>query len=336
MNEKPPESGQGNANRKIPEIEELIERQVEEKLGKLVNEAVARQEERRFRRTMLVLGVISVIGVAVLALIAELYVGKLVLEAVDARAGQITETLELRRINALATKLDLKGQFSTDDKDAAMAFFRSIADNEDIKSSADFMPTLNDVLKSFISAQQTESVDEIFGLYRSELLHSNSAVEVLLHHYGQEIVGRSVVPKDDRALDIFEQLERVASARNVPELAIYYRTLFEYKCDTTHPSGVVLNLLDRALSLSDRDLTYYCRNLLQHTRAENWQKSPTPQGREIERVTRAFLTAYAEELANRCRVESEFFRTLGKEGIEGFLVETAAEMLVESARGAKE
>jgi hypothetical protein len=75
-----------------------------------------------------------------------------------------------------------------------------------------------------------------------------------------------------------------------------YRILIEFKSSEQKPNQRTSSLFDAAGHLHDGGLVRFFQLLELHAAAENWQKQPTAQGREIEAVTKRFILDYEDSL----------------------------------------
>lgn len=292
-------------------VRDEVEKVVAEEVPNLVHQVVLKEEERRFRQLKWIVAFIGLIGLGTFGTLATFMIEK----AVDMKAGGIREYLELTRINALALKLTVGKSFSSGERDEAMALLMRIAKSPSVKSSPDVKAALSDVLRSFTSAGLEAEVDQLFNTYGDEILVSGVSSEILLHHYGQQIVGRIAKPStDDFDLKAFERLERGAEGHNVLELALAYRVLFESskKAD----EATIERMVAATLDLSERDAIRFLREILTRTRVENWQTEPTVEGRNIERTTRDFFSSYKSALVRAYGVSADVVDDIALRGVE--------------------
>jgi hypothetical protein len=231
-------------------LKEDIEKAVSELAPQLVQEAVTKEEERRFRQLKWIAAFIGVVGLSAFGAVANLMIESVV----DAKAGNIREALELTRINSLALKLELSDSFTSEDKEQAMTLLTRIAALPDVKASRDVRFALGDILRSFTAAELTAEVDSLFKVYQDDILTTGLSSEILLRHYGQVLVGRVAAPTtDDFALRAFERLEAVAPGHNIREIALAYRILYETSTSPKPIGDRVKTLLTMSLDLPDSD-----------------------------------------------------------------------------------
>ncbi len=182
-------------------------------------------------------------------------------------------------------------------------------------NSPEFVASLFDVTRSFASAGQSASIDELFEAYEREILAAPNLVQPLLHHYGQEIVQRELEPKDDFAYRAFETLERVATSSRVPELALAYRTLYESKKSPSEVLKTVVKLIERSVYLNDMDRTRYLQVMLLRSNAGNWTRTSTPEAHAIEGVVRSLFATYSAVLRNAYGLEESTARKIATNGL---------------------
>lgn len=303
-----------------------IERLVGVRLPELVHQAVAKEEERRFRQLKWIAAFIGVVGLGTFGTLATFMVEKVV----DAKAGNIKETLELTRINGLALKLNIGKSFSPNDRDEAMALLIRISKSPTVKASQDVRSALSDVLRSFTSAGLEAEVDQLFVAFQDEVLANGLSSEILLHHYGQQIVGRTIRPTtEDFALRAFERLERGSAGHDLLELSLAYRILYESlsKADESR----IKNLLTSSLDLSAKDSVRFFREILIRTKVDNWQTEPSAQGKTFERVARQFFVSYRKPLLEIYKADPDIVDGIAESGVDG---DTALEVATQFVRGA--
>lgn len=284
------------------DFDDIVRDAVQDRMGAMIHEEVGREEERRYRQLRWLVAFVGVVGLGTFGTLSNYLIEKAVESKLEARTGNISESLDFARFYTLTLKLELGTEFSPDDRDAIMSYLRKAAGKGDIRQSPEFRAGLFQVTRAFAAANQAPSLDEIFSLFQREVLASPPLVESLLHHYGQDIVGRTTAPTDDASLKTFESLERVSAASKVPELALYYRLLLDFK-RLPEASGQVREIIGRVIDLNETDLARFVFELLTHSRAENWQNPPAPDGREIERMTRQLLREANGELTNRLLID---------------------------------
>lgn len=309
----------------IDDIRDEIRASVEAQLPGLVHQAVSQEEERRFRQIKWIVVFLGLIGLGTFGTLATFIVEK----AVDAKAGSIKEALELTRINGLALKLRVEKSFSETERDEVVALLKRIAKIPALKSSAEVKLALGNILQRFTSAGQQAHIDEIFIAYQDEILVDGISTEVLLHHYGQQIVGRNAKPSTkDLALEAFEKLEGVATGHELMELALAYRVLYESLLGADERR--IVNLLLTSLDFPENDSIRFLREILIRTKAENWQRRPTPEGRNFERVAKRFFKAYKNPLTEIYGNNPEIYLLISQEGVDDNQEEVMAQQLVQS------
>jgi hypothetical protein len=307
---------------------ESLERSIEKTFSEKLDTLIQAKIDRRFRQLKWIVALAGLIGLGTFGTLANY----LIQQAVDLRAGRVTQTMNMLRVNMLAMKLDIAKSFTREESSSVMALLRTIAHNDEAKSLPDFPVTLTKVVLAFSAADLNANVDQLFELFPSEILASPSMVETLLNHYGQEIVGRAVPvvgQSNDVYLRDFESLERVAASSNVPEIALLYRTLFEYRMEDKHPSPRIFELVDRAEYLSRPDHENYVRQLLDHSKADNWQREPTVTAKAVATTVRQFLHNYGGTIASHLRIPAFQVEQWAKQGVDR---ETAAVIVATLSR----
>lgn len=307
-------------------IERMVVEKIEERLVPLVQEEVSRDGERRYRQYRWFAAFIGAIGLGTFGTLANYLIEKAVESRIEAKAGNISESIDYMRFYTMTLKLDLGTSYSTDEKDIVMTYLRSSSKNDRVRHSKEFLAGLTRIAKAFASSNQSAALDEVFALYEKEVLASPVIVESFLHHYGQDIASRVAEPKQDTSYLTFEKLERAAASK-LGELALYYRTLYSYHKSAMKPNSETDALVRRMSMYSGDDLSNLLAQMFQRTRAENWQRTPTTEGREIEKLLRHLFRDYGATLASTLKLPEEVFVVAANEGIEKDKVERLAAAL---------
>ena len=313
------------------EIGELIASEVASRLQPLVHEEVGREEERRYRQIKWFIAFVGIVGLGTFGTLANYLIEKAVESRLEAKAGNISESMEFMRFYTITLKLDLGTSYSSEEKDAVMTYLRSAAKLDRIRHSKEFLAGLTRVAEAFAASSQASALDEIFAMYEREVLASPTLVESFLHHYGQDIVARAAAPKSDQSFSTFEKLER-AAVSNSEELALYYRTLYTYRKYDKKPHVELDALLSRAMDLKKEDLQRYLGEIFQRSSVENWQRSPTPEGRLIEHLIRSLLRDYAPMLNKRLKTPPELLERIAGNGLEEDKVKPLAAIVASGAK----
>lgn len=322
--------------RPLPDLSDELRKYVRETVGSSVREAVpavvATEEERRFSQFKWIVALIGLVGLGTFGTLSNYLIEKAVDGRLEARTGNISDALDFIRFNSIALKLDLGASFSVEDRTSILNYLRRSAKNDRVRYSAEFNAALVQVMKSFTEAGQSSSINEILQLYEREILTSDTLVEILVHHYGQEIVGRHSTPKDDQSMKTFEKLEAIAEGAKVGELALAYRILYVHKASPKSVQPAVLQALDRAQTLATDDLARFFREILQRTIAVNWQRVADPQGLSFQSITRSFFERYASSISTRTGVAEASLRRISEVGSK---TEDARQLASQLAAGVK-
>jgi hypothetical protein len=145
------------------------------------------------------------------------------------------------------------------------------------------------------------------------------------------MVSRDVGAKEDATLKAFEKLEAVSSGARVGELALYYRICFTHQKSPSKPQAEVQALIAKTVDLKQDDLTRFFRELFQRTRAENWERSPSAEGRGFEKVTRSLLTIYISDWKSHYKLEEGIVRQVAEQGVEKEMIQALAESVASRA-----
>lgn len=317
------------------DVEQYIRERVELEVRSAVPEAVAHEEERRFRQLKWMIALVGLVGLGTFGTLSNYLIEKAVEMRLESRTGNISDSLEFVRFSSLALKIDMGNSFSKEDRSAIMNYLRRTATNERVRHTEEFNAALIQVMNSFTQAGLSSNIDEICQLYERELLTTDTLIEILLHHYGQEIVHRPATPKDDFALKMFERLESLAQGAKVPELAQAYRTLFLHKQNPGGPHASVLAAIERAEMNDLGDLTRYFREMLVRTNADNWQRRSNVSGVAFQQVARSFFSTYSSALATRTGVEVHLLKQAAADGVKGDEIEFLAISLASGAKRPK-
>lgn len=311
------------------QMEQFVKEQIEVRLHQVVRSEVAREEEERFRQLRWLAAIVGLIGLGTFGTLASYVIEKTVDSRIEDKAGQISKAMGFIKFYTITLKLDLGTSFSQEDQDVIMSYLRKAAADNELRNSKEFHAALFQVTKAFASASQNASIDEIVSLFANEILNSPALVEALLHHYGQDIVTRSIKPVSDLSNETFEKLERVA--KDVQELALFYRIFFTYRGATATPDPEVQRLFQLTANLAERDKARFWQELLQRTRASNWQRNATPEGLFFEAMTRRFLSDYRNVINNHFNFPEALLESVVSDGMEEEGVASLASFLAESS-----
>ena len=314
------------------EVEALITKRVEKEVRDKLEQAVAQEEDKRFRQMKWFVGLVGLVGLGTFGTLSNYLIEKAVESKLEGRTGNISDSLDFVRFSSVSLKLELGTSFSNSDREAVMGYLRRASKNERVRHTPDFMAALTQVTRAFVSAGQSGSIDEIFALYEQETLSQNDLVENLIHHYGQTIVTRAANPREDTATARFEKLERVAGGAKVPELALYYRVLFTYQKNPDNVEDGVTRLIERASQLSTGDSQSFFGQIFERTKGENWQRRVDHEGLVFEKVTRGFLKTYAGTLSETFKVDRSLILRAAESGVAADEVRKLARKVVESRR----
>lgn len=317
------------------DVEKYIRERIALEVDSAVHSAVALEEDRRFRQLRWLIALVGLVGLGTFGTLSNYLIEKAVDGRLEARTGNISDSLEFIRFNSVVLKLDLGTSFTTEDRKAIMSYLRRVATNERVRHTEEFNAALVQVMKSFTQAGLASSIDEIFQLYERELLATDTLVEILLHHYGQEVTSRHTVPADDFAMRVFDRLEALAAGAKVPELALAYRSLYLHRQNSGAVNEAVTSAITRAAMLSEVDLARYYQEILVRTRAKNWQSSPDSSGIALQGLTRSFISTYASEIERQARIERGILSDVAKEGVSEESAEALAEMLAIGTKKSK-
>lgn len=314
-------------------VEVLIEAELVRRLEPMIKEAVVREEEARFRQFKMIVAFIGLIGLGTFGTLANLLIEKAVDSRIEKSTGNISQALDFLKFSTAARMIELDDSFSQDEVDSALAYLRETAHNRDVRFSKKFRTALVPLVTSLAAADKAAPINEIFVTYEREILTSQTLVEALLHHYGQEIVGAPVNQLPKPAIARFEKLERVASSSRVPELALVYRALYETRSGEAEGAIRVVDAIERSVSLNDIDRERFFNEILIRTRTANWMRRTTPQGQAIENATRAFFARFTDAIVKTYGLDErlgEVLITVSEEGID----EESAAMLANMVAGA--
>jgi hypothetical protein len=294
---------------------DVLRRYVDSRVRDLVGEEVSREEEKRFKQLQRFIAIVGLIGLGTFGTLSNYLIEKAVDSRLESRTGRISESLDFLRFATIVTKLELGTSFTPYDRDAVMNFLRRASKNDDVRLSSEFSGALFQVTRAFASANQAASIDEIFTLFEREIVASNELVEALLHHYGQALVARPVIPDNDEVRATFEKLEGLAMSSNVPELALYYRILADYE-EGPQNTDQLIELFAQARNLNEADLSRFFFELLTRTKSENWVMEDSVEGKRFQEISRRFLRDLGPSLAQQLGLEEDTFGVAATDGIE--------------------
>lgn len=329
-NSPAPNQPQFNASLRKVEIEDMIDKVIDQKLKSMVEREVTSNVNDRFNQLNWILALLGIVGVGSLGTLANYFIEKAVEQRLDKRTGNITEGLEFSRFYLLTLKLQIGQGFTQVDIDPIMNYLRKVERNSQIRHSPDFISGLYQVMSSFTSASQSASIDELFVAYEQEILSAPTLVQPLLHHYGQEIISRDITPTNDVAYKAFEKLERVATSSQVPELALAYRTLYEFGQNLSNTPTIVRKLITSSSKLNTKDRGLYIYNILMRSKVDNWITQPTREGYSIQNLIREFILAYKDVFHEVYGMDEQLALEISKEGVSLERSEKLSSELAES------
>ena len=279
----------------IEDIERIVEQEVNRKLDSMVHSAVAKEEDVRFRQLKWILVALGVVGFGSFGTLASYIIEKAVDARIESATGGISTRLEILGIQVAASDLEDDDGITIEGLDSIMNYLRESEDKDGVRKSKEFLALLQQSVQMITAADKTAAADEVFGMYETEILSSPSMVELMLHHYGQQFASmESEDAEFTRAT--FSKLSRVADDSGVPEVALVYKTLRASDSSETDDRNRVIRFIEESKHLNDTDRHLYFKHLLSFTRAENWMRTPTIQGRTLERVSRQFFGTHGQRI----------------------------------------
>lgn len=312
------------------EVEDIVDRAVDRNVKSLVEKEVTAKEDERFKQLSWIVAFIGLIGIGTFGTLAKYLIETAVEQRLEKRTGEISSALDFSRFYLLTLKLEFGDGFTQEDVDAIMNYLRKVEKNSNTRHSKEFISALFQVMHSFAAASQSASLDELFVSYEQEILSAPTLVQPLLHHYGQEIVGRDIAPADDVGYRAFEKLERVSTSSRVPELALAYRTLFESRKSAPDSDKLIYALLTSSTKLPEEDRTRYLHEILLRTKAENWMHRVTKEGYMIQVQAREFVSKYKRALFDLYRLDEAQADHIANDGISVYESKLLAQSLASS------
>ena len=280
-----------------------------------VRREVSVQEDIRFRQLRWFLILAGLIGLGTFGTLANYLIEKAVENRFEKKTEKISRALDFSKFYTIALKVDMGDSFSQPDLDAIKSFLRKVEKDSEVRHWPEFLAALLQVAKSFASAGQSASIDELFSMYEREILSAPSLVEPLLRHYGQEIVATPVRQANDPGLMAFRKLERVASSSNFPELALACRTLYE-SSKSHHDPQIVSSLITRSAKLSAKDKQLYLIELLLRSKEDNWVKTSRPETFVIQVAVRRLFGDFKADFSAMHGLSEELCRKISDNGID--------------------
>lgn len=302
----------------LEDIERLVEEEVGRRLDAMVHDAVGKEEDIRFRQLKWFMVFIGLVGLGTFGTLTNYLIEKAVDSKIESSTGRISNTLEMFRMQNAAIRIELDEGLTQERTEEILSFLRRAEDLEDIRDTKEFKSFLLQCAEALIKVDRTSAVDEIFTAYEDEIISSPAMVEMMLHHYGQQLA--VMKPTGASQTEVaFNKLSRFAEDSNVPEVALLYRTLHEVRNSKKETRGNVTDLIEESRDLDATDRRLYFEAILRFTRHTNWiNGNPTPQSKALERVSRQFMASYGPDISSiyGVRDAEDAFAQLATEGMD--------------------
>lgn len=287
------------------------------KAAKIASDELVRREERRAKRTALIFSILALAGVSgsigvisvqmrsilerslddAISRLDPVIEGK-VQQSVDGSIGQVRTTLLENEkfddfIELARTIQEQDDGFSNAQRDAALQRIRELSGVERITAQQRFLEAVRDVVAAFSSAGLSDQINELDTIAGDYMKNDTLATLYLSDHYGEQIVG-SAYPVD-RQVDSVDRLSKylaAASSSGYPEKALLWELLIEFKRGGFAASDVTGKLVESIIDLNETDARQLYRFLWMYSDADRWQRVPTQEGRELERILALLVNAH--------------------------------------------
>lgn len=301
------------------EIKQYVGQYLERELKMLVHEKVQVEEELRFRQLKWIVIFIGLIGLSSITTLLNFMIDQSVQTQTRKVNDDIKEALDY--FNFVVASFTFGDQDRTASQAKAGALTGSLKklkeNSNKHTSSPEFKMVLYQLINSLNFMGQSSGIDQIFSLYREDIILTPYLVELLLRHYGLEIIAMEKIDESELRYKIFSELESAAPDAGFEWRALAYRILYESKKDKN--VNAVEGYLKRSLSFEPVECMDFFRIILMNSRAVNWIKDgrPSPGEMHIQEVTINFLQKYngtINELYNVARLDG--WNVATSEGID--------------------
>lgn len=283
------------------EFEELLISRVTDS----VEAKIAGQESRRFRTLYVIIGLVSFVGIGVVAQLVDFYATKAVETKLHEATQELNSAKTFAQLMSLATKLDLSDSFTHTDRDTVITLLESAKDNPKLRSEPAFESLLEKIVDSFSASDNPMHVSKIVDMYNDECFLNPGIALTLLIHYGRSYLANtdinSKIAKDD-----YDKLSKAINALSGERKGITsaFAVLSEFKKNGEKGNEAIKSILDSLESLSDEDKKHFVLAIEESSDPSQMAKRPTPEILRVAKVTNGFINVYKKELSTIAQSQS--------------------------------
>ena len=277
---------------------EMVE-YLSEKAADVLQNRARQRSQKQIRNVTVGLTALGLIGFGAITGGAKWVVQSMVDTSVEQQTADLREALSTevayQQLVTYAFSISQEENgISRADSDRIMDLLRTVSRSETTRSRTGFAVYLEKVVDPFFAAGLNLNIDEIDKLYREQLVSYSGTVVTLVNHYGKEVIG-AVEPIDKQPPERVERFQAYVNAaenNEFPELALFWRTLREFKESGAKRTPIVDELVASVNLLRDRDKPVFFVALEQFREAKNWQEITTEEGRQLENLSTALIDQY--------------------------------------------
>lgn len=263
-----------------------------------VEERISQRESRRFRSLYALVGIVSFVGIGVIAQLVDFYATKAVDSRIERSKQEYESAKAFAQLLALATKLDISTSFSHTDRDAVMRLLAVAKTNKQLRGEPVFDALLEKIVDSFTSSNNAWFVNTIFDDYKEECLRVPGLVETLLQHYARTVIGRAEISSDDAKKEIarFQSIANVAPSFALAGSTAFFSALIEHKVASEKTSPALQRTLKSYSALSDEEARDFRRFMRQFRDPMRLARRLRPESIRISELTQSFENMYAPQI----------------------------------------
>lgn len=272
----------------------IVLRAVEE-----VENRIAERENRRFRTLYVLVGIVSFVGIGVIAQLVDFYATKAVEQRIERSKQEYESAKTFAQLLALATKLDISDSFSHTDRDAIMRLLKDAKANRQLRAEPAFDALLEKIIDSFTASNNGAFVTQIFDDYGDECTRIPGIVEVLVQHYARAFLGAPSATAESATRDLarFNRLAEVAPTFGLAGTTAVLGALVRHRMADSRPSPELARLLSSYTAMSPIEKRDFERYVTQFADERKLGRRRTPENVRIAEVTRSFAEVYAAPVA---------------------------------------
>lgn len=290
-----------------------------------VDARMVQRQAKRDKIWSIIFGLATLVGIGVVVTLSKSFITDavdkasekqrdLIIQALkdDIRQSLVDETKEIRNeikqqgdyhqfsYMSLSLKFAQQG-FTNEERDTVMVLLESISSSRELRSKPGFRGLLENVIASFASANLHNHLEKLVSLFETETTGTPAITHTLVQHYGQELVGSPLPPERWKAEEValFDKFETACRLHKIPEIALPYRLLIEFRRANNNATDLTRGLLHGVTFLNARDRVIFHQSLITISETSFWMKRSTPQGAHISEVCKRFRADHRDEIVEQ-------------------------------------